>query len=150
MARELEPSLGKIRALRKEHAAFDHVSEFANVSGPVVALERLPRVLGDVSYAFPCDGIELVDNQRDEFVKIADTVGERGQHQFENGESVVEVGAKLSRGNALSQVAVAGSDNLNVDTHLLVGAERANALIFNDLEKLRLEVDMHLGQLVQK
>ena len=94
--------------------------------------------------------MEFVDNHRDEFVEIVDAVGERGQHQLENGESVVEVGAKLSSGNALCQVAVAGSDNLNVDTHLLVGAERANALIFNDLEKLRLEVDMHLGQLVQK
>ena len=65
-------------------------------------------------------------------------------------EAVVEVLAEAPLGDAALQIDVRRGEDAGPERALFLGAERAEAAVLEDAQELGLELDRHLGDLVEQ
>ena len=77
-------------------------------------------------------------------------VAQRRQRDGDDVDAIVEVLAKASLGDFLGQVAIGGGDQADVDPDRLVAADAAQLALLQDAQKLGLQADVEVGDLVEK
>lgn len=107
----------------QDDGAFDDVLEFANVAGPVVGVEGLEELGGDVfDLAVVLRGIfgdEVAGEQED----VVATMSKRGGFDVDDIESIEEVFSEAALLDFFDEVFVGGSDDPHVEFEGFVGAD---------------------------
>ena len=83
-------------------------------------------------------------------VDVAATLVEPGQMQIDHIEPVVQIFAKFAARNRRFQILVGGSDDAHVDAVHFACADRPHLLVFDDAQKLDLQRQRHIANLVEK
>src|SRR5688500_2721887 len=86
----------------------------------------------------------------DEEGDIVAPITQRRDERFDDREPVVEVLAKLTRGDAGAKVAVRGRDDAHVDVQPIRSADAPNLPGLEGAEELRLKLGRQLAQLVDE
>ena len=89
---------------------------------------------------------EVVDEGNDVFFAVA----QRGDEDGDDGETVVEVLAKLIFADGFFEIAVGGGDDAHVDLHVLDAADAADDLIFEDAQEFGLQERREFADFVEE
>ena len=93
---------------------------------------------------------QLGGERGDELGDVLAALRQRRHVERHDVEPVVEVLAEAALGDASLQVDVRRREDARLERALLLGAERPEATVFEHAQELRLEIDRHLGDLVEK
>src|ERR1035438_6297335 len=133
-----------------DDGALDEVLQFADVAGPVVALERMHggrRNGGD--FAIHAAGVLLHEGahqQRDIIAALA----QRRDRERENVEPVIEVGAELPFLHHQREVAVGGGHQAGVGADGAGTAEALEFALLEDAQELGLQLERNLSDFVEE
>src|SRR5262245_15528088 len=137
-------------ALADDDGVFDHVSQLADVSGPLVAGEYFQdfggyHMRGALVAFAQLFGHEF-GKQRNVFAAFA----QRGQFDVYDVQAVEQVFAQLAALYGFERVFVGGRQDAHVYGDFLRAAEPPHLTVFEHAKQLRLQHHRHLGDLVQE
>src|SRR6185503_850383 len=130
--------------------AFDRVLELANVSRPVIVLEVMHRIFGDVQSGPAGRGAVLVQKVTDQVGNIRPPCPQRRKLNWDYTDSIEEIVPKGTVLNHLCQVPIRGRYNPAIDRNLLHTAHTAYAALLKHPQHLHLHGRRRLAYLVQE
>src|SRR5438105_1036942 len=134
--------------IAQEVEALDEIAQLAHVSRPGVSPQRPLALCRQPQLALrPAQLRGECARERD------DVLGPLSQGRNLDGEDchpVEQVLAEAPLGNRLAQVAMRGGDDAQVDGHRRGAAEPLHLVLLEDAEKLRLELERQLADLVEE
>src|SRR5262245_59550428 len=137
-------------AFADDDGVFDHVTQLADVAGPLVAGEYLQHLRGDYVGGALVTVAQLLGHefgqQRDVFAAFA----QRGQFDVYDVQAIEQVFAQFAALHGFERVFVGGRQDAHVHGDLFRAAEPPHLAVFEHAQQLRLQHHRHLGDLVQK
>ena len=125
------------------------VGQLARVARPVVLQQLAFRVGRETQGRLPAAraGLNGAARQRQ---NVAAPLAQRRQPQRHHVEPVVEIGAEARGANFLGQIAVRGRDQPHVEADRAGAAQPFDFALLQDAQDLRLQPQIHLGDLIQQ
>lgn len=132
------------------HSTLDHVFQLANISRPVMALERVDRVSSKAQIFSPlalCVALnEIPGEQRD----IAVSIPKWGEFDSRDVESIKQICAEVVVFDSTFQGRIGSRDNARVQRLLVRAAKASKAPILYHTQEFCLELEWELGHFVEK
>src|SRR5882672_667747 len=132
----------------EHHHAPDRVLQLSHVSRPRVVGETRQRVGRELLPA-PVLLVEPLEEPRGQDRDLFLALPERGNHDLDHVEPVVEVLAELALDHRLLEVTIGGGDHPSVDVDQFVTTDPRELEVLEDVEQLGLETERELGDLVE-
>ncbi len=137
------------RAVAHDGGSFDHVKEFADITGPLVLLEDLARGGRE-----PPRAAETLVHPGDEVIRqridVAPPLAKRRQQQPDRGQTVEQVLAEEALLHHGLEVPVRGGQHPHVDPDLRGGADTPKRRRIEHTQQLDLRREAHLADLVEE
>src|SRR3954471_2388648 len=137
-------------AATEDDGALQRIAQLADVSRPGIVGQQLHRLGRDALQLLAGIAPEAIDEVLHEDGNVLTALLQRREVDVEDVEAEVQVLAESRRLDLLFQIAVRGADHAHVDRDLALAAEPAEALLFEDPEELRLQLDGDLADLVEE
>src|SRR5262249_35710737 len=128
--------------------AADDVLQLANVAGPWV-FGQVDEGLRRKLLLLPISGVEASQELGGQRQDLLPPVPQRRDAELHDIDAVIEVFAELAPDHRALEVAVGGGNHPGVDRDRAVSANAGEAEILEDVQKLRLQRQGQLGDLVQ-
>src|SRR5438093_1570739 len=136
--------------LRHQHAALDRVIELADVARPRMVEQRLQRRRLEAGDRLPVPLRVLLQEVRRQRRNVFTPLAQRRQGNLDRVQPEEQILAEPARRNFFREIRVRRRDDADVD---VARARRADALEvarFEDAQQLRLQIQRHVGNLVEK
>ncbi|MNG15937.1 hypothetical protein D3C84_997990 [compost metagenome] len=135
---------------RKQYRLLKHIAQFPHVARPAVVEQQLLSLRAEIqvrlAIALAMQGEEVPSQQQDVF-----TPGiQPGDLDGDDAQAKEQVTAKLALLHHLLQVAVGGTDDAQIDLAFLHRANPANGPVFQQLQQLGLQDQVHFPDFVEK
>src|SRR5208282_4888774 len=137
-------------AAHQDGAAFDRVAKFAHISGPSIARERRGRSGRKCQAGVRIANGGDVQQPLREWQNIFAAFAQRRNAQRDNVEAVVEILAKVMRGDFGVEVAIGRGDYSRVHVDGAFTADALEVLLLQKAQKLGLEGRRQVGDLVEE
>ncbi len=138
------------RIFLEDHGAFDGVTKFADIAGPIVGKEQGARLGGEAGDGLAEFSIVVVDIEIDDGEDIFLALAERGKEDGDDGEAVKEVLAELRRADGAFEVAIGSGDDADIGLDIANTAEAPDDLVIEDAEELGLEKRGQLANFIEE
>ena len=139
-----------LRAGRQHHRALDDVLQLADVARPVVFLQQIQRLGGQLEVGLLVFLAvlleEVLDQQRDVVLALA----QRRQLHGDDVQPVVQVLAELAFVHHVAQIDVGRGDDPDVDLDRLDAAEAHELALLDDAQQLGLRLERDVADLVEE
>jgi len=129
---------------------FDEVAEFANVAGPGVAKKNFQGAVGELASFFAVGGTELVQEMTGENRNVGGAVAQRRDEERNDVEAIEKILAETAVQNFLFEIFVGGGNDANIDADGLIGADRLEALLFEDAKNFGLGAKTHIADFIEE
>src|SRR6266481_1813057 len=130
--------------------ALDKVPQLANVSRPRVPQQDLHGGIAVLARSFAVCGAELVQEMSGEDGDVLFAVTQRRHKEGNYVQAVEKILAEGAAGNLLLEILVCGGENANIHAESLAGADRLEALLFQNAQHLRLRAQAHVADFVEE
>ena len=134
--------------MAQNHVAFDQVFQLPNVSRPVILLQ-------DCNYFVrqrPCPAVELLvvvfEEVGAQIFNVATPFAQRRHVQIHHVDAVIEILAEGPGFDFRLQVAVGRAHHSHLDLLVFLGADAAELAILQELQQLRLQEWVKLGDFI--
>ncbi len=138
------------RILGQQGDALHEMTELAHVARPRVRAQPARAVFTDLLCVETVGSRGLLEEVAGEGNDVVDALAQTRQIEHDDGEPVVEVGAKLGGRHLLAEVALGRGDELGVDGSRDDGAEPTDRLVLDRLQQLGLQCQRARVDLVEK
>src|SRR5262245_10075434 len=138
------------RARRQDHRSFDEVGQLADVARPSPSLHGLERLVRDHLDAPPHPLGESIHEVAHELRDVFRALAQRWQVEREDVQPIVAVVAEAVVVDYSEEIAVARRDHTNVHLDGPRAAETLEFLLLEDPQKLRLELEGNVADLVEE
>src|ERR1700737_4898000 len=141
---------GDQRARGDDHGALDDVAQFAHVPRPGTRLQRFETGVIHGGHVSGIGAGEIADEMFNQRRKILDPLGQPRQRDGKHVEPVVEVFAQAPLADRAGKVAVGGRQHPHVERYVAGAADPSQLVLFDDSQKLGLQLGLHLGDFVEQ
>src|SRR5271155_1060800 len=139
-----------LRALRKEHATFDGVIEFADIAGPGMFAQSNGgggiKAGNSFAIALRVATKKMMREEQDVFAAVA----QRRDVNLNGVQAEKQIGAKASGGRFGVYVGVGGREDANVDASRCRRSDAFEVAGFQHAQKLGLQIQRDVGDFVEK
>src|SRR4030095_5502862 len=136
-------------SVANDDCAFNHVSKLADVPGPMTAHERFHRVGRYEPRSLVMALAQLIDHVLNQQWNIVAVVAQRRKLDCNYVQTVQQVFSKSALLHGLQRVHVCRGYDPNIDTGLFSRTEPPQLSVFEDPQKLRLQQNGHLRDLIR-
>src|SRR6266850_2404972 len=137
-------------AFAEDHGALDDVFELAHIAFPPVTHERPEDVGVDAAHLARELQVELTYEMIHEHWDVLAALPEWGQRDMNDIQTIEEIAAESPDLDFLGEVPVGTRDDADVHPHGLRAADRPYLFFLDRAQKLYLQVDRHLADLIEK
>ena len=135
---------------RENHGALDDVFELAHIAGPVIGRQRGHRRGRDRLNAFVQAARIFVHKVPHEEGNVVASLAQRRDHDGEDVQPVIEVAAKVFRGDHLRQVHVRGGDQAGIGMHGPGASQPLEGALLEHPQQLGLQLEGQIADLVEQ
>src|SRR5205823_2114086 len=129
---------------------FDYVLQFSDVAWPRVACQPRHGLARNLADLFSDLARKLLHEKKREQWNVARPFAQRRHLDWKNIEPIEQISAKLSRTDALFQIAVAGRDDPHVDSNRAAAADRLELLLLQNPQQFYLRICGQFTYLVEQ
>ena len=140
----------KEAAASENDGAFDDVTQFTDIAGPIVGLQLDDAGLGEAGFG----GAEIAGGQMNEMLcqewDILAAVAEGGDLDGKDIQSIIEIFAEATGDDFFFEVAIGGADNPDIRTAGAVFADAFVQFFLQDAEQFALEGQGNLTDFIKE
>ncbi len=137
-------------AFGENDPALHDVLQFADVAGPVIAVEHIDDRTGEAAHIFAADFAVFFEKKVGELEDVTLALAQRGDVDGEDVQAVKQVFSEAAFGGHLLQVAVGGGDDADVDFGGVRAADAFEFALLQHAQKFDLNGRRNLADLVEK
>src|SRR5215469_7480768 len=130
--------------------ALDEIAEFADITGPGIAEKDFKRAIREFAGALAVSRAEFVEEMAREDGNVLLAIPQGWHEEGNHVEPVEKILAEAAGRYFLFEVLVGGGDDADVHAYGLVGADRFEALFFEDAEHFGLRPQAHVADFVEE
>src|SRR5439155_16878032 len=135
------------RPAGQQGGALDGVLELAYVAGPRTRRERGARLGRERERATGAEARQEMVRQE---LDVPAPLAQRREHERDDGQPVVQVGAEAAAVDEIAETAVRRRDDAGVDRDGGAAADAVDLVLLQHAEQLRLQPELHLADLVEQ
>src|SRR6185503_4189984 len=147
---EAQLAPAELRAVAQQRGALEHVAQLADVAGPGVFAERARRVARERQLRPSELRRDLREQVGAERGHVRPALAQRWQRERQRAHAEVQVAPKTVLPLQQREVVVRGHDQPDVDLAVAQVAQASKAPLLEDLQQLRLHLQVEVPDLVQE
>ena len=138
------------RAVAQHHGAFNHVFQFADVSGPAVIHQGPECLRRNLDGRLAVFAGKFFQKMTDKAGNVFTTAAQRRQINRNHVQAIVKVFAELAFAHQHVQINVGGRDQANIDLQFMDAAQMHELAVLDHAQNLRLGFKAHGADLIQE
>jgi len=123
------------------------IAQLTDISGPRIVQQFVEGVLGDLDRFLA--GVFFLQ-QRSNQVRLVAAIAQQRQMQGDPVQAIIQILAKFAVVNHLADVAMRGTDHMQIDRNGLIASERNDFAFLDHAQQARLQHQRHIADFIEK